>query len=142
MKLHPLLRRSFALLLLFFFLAAPAAAQRFKWWQSERYQRELGLTQEQSRRLEEIFQKSLPSLNVQKKAFDDAEKEFERLVQLADDNAVLDQVSRVEAARSELNKSRTLMLLRMRRALTTDQWVKLGALQAADERGRGHDRGK
>jgi len=35
-----------------------------------------------------------------------------------------------------MNKTRALMLLRMRRALTTDQWVKLGALHQADDRER------
>lgn len=144
MKSLPLLRRFIVLIALVSYFAAPALAQGFKWWQSDRYRRELGLTQEQSRRLEEIFQNALPLLRTQKKAFDDAEKEFERLVGGGDDNAVMDQVSKVEAARAELNKSRTHMLLRMRRALTTDQWVKLGALQQADERerSRGHDRGK
>ena len=144
MKALPLLRRTAALVVLFFMLPTPVPAQGFKWWQSDRYTRELGLTQEQSRRLEDIFQNALPILRTQKKAFDDAEKEFERLVGGGDDNAVMDQVSRVEAARAELNKSRTHMLLRMRRALTTDQWVKLGALQQADERekGRAHERAK
>ena len=41
------------------------------------------------------------------------------------------QVAVVEAARSELNKSRTMMLLRMRRVLTPDQWVKFVVLAAA-----------
>jgi Spy/CpxP family protein refolding chaperone len=39
------------------------------------------------------------------------------------------QVGVVEAARSELNKSRTMMLLRMRRVLTPDQRVKFVMLQ-------------
>jgi hypothetical protein len=47
---------------------------------------------------------------------------------------VLDQVSIVEAARAELNKTRTVMLLRMRRSLTTDQWAKFTAL--AEQRNR------
>jgi Spy/CpxP family protein refolding chaperone len=34
----------------------------------------------------------------------------------------------VEAARAELNKARTVMLLRMRRSLTPDQWAKFTAL--------------
>jgi Spy/CpxP family protein refolding chaperone len=126
-------------------LAATPSAQGFKWWSDEGYRRELGLTQEQSRRLEEIFQMSLPSLKLQKKALDAAETEFERLVERGDDGAVMEQVSRVEMARAELNKTRTLMLLKMRRSLTTDQWIKLGALHQADEKARksaSHDRGK
>jgi Spy/CpxP family protein refolding chaperone len=124
-------------------LAAPAIAQGFKWWQSDLYKRELGLTAEQSRRLEDIFQAAAPNLRVQKKALDQAETEFERLVEKGDDGAVMEQVGRVEIARAELNKSRTMMLLRMRRALTTDQWAKFTALHQAAERERAdHERSK
>jgi Spy/CpxP family protein refolding chaperone len=119
-----------------FLVAAPVAAQGFKWWQSDRYRAELGLTADQSRRLEEIFQSTVPTLRAQKKAFDAAEAEFGRLVENGNDSAVMEQVLNVEAARAELNKTRALMLLRMRRALTTDQWVKLGAIHQADERDR------
>jgi len=112
------------------------SAQGFKWWQSDRYKAELLLTAEQSRRLEEIFQNALPGLRTQKKALDAAEAELERLVQRGDDSAVMAQVARVESARAELNTSRTLMLLKMRRALTSDQWVKFGALHQAQEQER------
>jgi Spy/CpxP family protein refolding chaperone len=125
-------------------LASPVAGQGFKWWQSDLYKRELGLTAEQSRRLEDIFQAAAPNLRIQKKALDQAETEFERLVEKGDDGAVMEQVGRVEIARAELNKSRTMMLLRMRRVLTTDQWAKFTALHQAAERERtGQDeRGK
>ena len=123
--------------------ASPLSAQGFKWWNSERYRRELGLTADQSKRLEEIFQAALPNLRAHKKVLDTAEADFDRLVERADDSAVMEQAGRVEAARGELNKARTMMLLKMRRTLTTDQWVKLGALHQADERERrDHDSGK
>jgi len=116
---------------------SPVFAQgKFKWWQSERYKTELMLTVEQVRRLEEIFQTALPTLRAQMKTLEAAETELERLVQRGDDSAVMAQVARVETARAELNTSRTLMLLKMRRALTTDQWVKFGALHQALERER------
>jgi Spy/CpxP family protein refolding chaperone len=120
------------------------SAQGFKWWQSDTYKRELGLTADQSRRLEEIFQSALPTLRAQKRVLDHAEAEFERLIERGDDTTVMDQVGRVEVARAELNKTRALMLLRMRRSMTTDQWLKFGALHQAEEserravQGRGH----
>jgi Spy/CpxP family protein refolding chaperone len=128
--------RCAALLAAFFLIASTVSAQGFKWWSDDTYRRELGLTQEQSKRLEDIFQMSLPMLKAQKKALDTAETDFERLVERGDDSAVMEQVSRVELARAELNKTRTLMLLKMRRALTTDQWIKLGALHQADEKAK------
>jgi len=133
------LMRLAALIPVVLVLATPAMAQGFKWWNSDQYRRELGLTADQSRRLEEIFQTALPNLRVAKKALDDAEADFESLVQRGDDTAVLQQVDKVETSRAELNKARTKMLLKMRRALTTDQWVKLGALERDR---RAHDSGK
>jgi Spy/CpxP family protein refolding chaperone len=117
--------------------ASPLAAQnKFKWWQSDRYKTELMLTADQSRRIEEIFQNALPTLRTQMKGLESAETELERLVERGDDSAVMAQVARVETARAELNTSRTLMLLKMRRLLTSDQWIKFGALHKALEHER------
>jgi Spy/CpxP family protein refolding chaperone len=144
MKSALVLGQTAAFLLITFVLVAPAQpGQAFKWWHSEHFKRELGLTKEQTRRLEEIFESAVPTLRVQKKALDEAEATFERLFELGDDATVMEQVGHVESARAELNKSRTMMLLRMRRVLTTDQWAKFTALhQAAErERGRSHEGG-
>jgi Spy/CpxP family protein refolding chaperone len=114
--------------------ATPALAQRGKWWHDERFRTELGLTAEQSARLEEIFQKTQPVLRQRMQALDTAEEEFDRLVEKGDDASVMDYIGTVETARAELNKIRTVMLLRMRRSLTADQWAKFTAL--ADQRRR------
>ena len=119
-------------------LTAPSvSAQGFKWWQSDTFRRELGLTQEQSTKIEGIFQKTLPVLRQQKQALDKAQADFNQTIEASDDAQVMAQVAVVEAARSELNKSRTMMLLRMRRVLTPDQRVKFVMLQ---QRTRDHGR--
>ncbi len=109
--------------------APPASAQGFKWWQSDTFVRGLGLTPEQSTKIEGIFQHTLPVLRKQKDALDKAEADFNQMVEASDDAQVMAQVGVVEAARSELNKSRTMMLLRMRRVLTPDQRVTFVMLQ-------------
>src|SRR5262245_5678235 len=108
-----------------------AGQQGFKWWQSDRYRKELGLTAEQTRRMEEICQKALPQLKAQKSALDEAEAKFDRLVERGDDVVVMEQINLVEAARADLNKSRALMLYGMRKVMTRDQWVKFTALHQA-----------
>jgi len=108
--------------------STPVSAQG-KWWQSDTFTRGLGLTSEQSTKIEGIFQKTLPVLRQQKNALDKAEADFNQMVEASDDAQVMAQVGVVEAARSELNKSRTMMLLRMRRVLTPDQRVKFVMLQ-------------
>jgi len=120
------------------FPGSPASAQGFKWWQSDTFIRGLGLTQEQSTKIEAVFQKTVPVLRQQKDALDKAEADFNQMVEASDDAQVMAQVTVVEAARSELNKSRTMMLLRMRRVLTPDQRVKFVMLQ---QQTRGQRRG-
>ncbi len=117
-------------------LAVPTAAQGFRWWNDDTFRRELGLTSEQSTRLEGIFQQSLPGLRKHKDALDRAQAEFDRLVEKGTDSTVMDQVNTLESARAELNKVRVMMLLRMRRSLTTDQWAKFTALQQQREANR------
>ena len=109
-------------------IAAPASAQRGKWWQDDRFKRDLGLTSEQSTRLEEIFQKTQPTLRQRMQSLDQAENQFDRLVEKGDDASVMQYMETVETARAELNKTRTMMLLRMRRSLTPDQWAKFTAV--------------
>jgi Spy/CpxP family protein refolding chaperone len=129
---------SFALLVA---VALPAAGQG-KWWQSEEYKRELKLAPEQSKKLEDVFQAAVPTLKSLKKALDQAESEFERLLERGDDGSVMDQVERVEAARAELNKSHTLMMLKMKRVLTPEQWAKFNAMHQTAERERNRSNGR
>ena len=99
-----------------------------KWWTSETYKRELGLTVEQSRKLEDIFQAAAPTLRTQRKTLEDAEAQFEKLVNQADEKVVIEQINRVVSAKADLNRSHSLMWYRMRRVLTPEQWTKLGTL--------------
>src|SRR5687768_14183261 len=91
--------RVVALLGLVICTAVPAAAQGFKWWQDDKFRRELGLTQEQSSRLEEIFRTSLPTLRTRMHAVDKAQQDFDRLVDHGDDASIMLQVDILEAAR-------------------------------------------
>lgn len=134
MKVSKIFSRAVAAVALVVLCTAPALAQRGKWWQDERFQRELGLTTEQTSRLEEIFQKHQPKLREHMRGLDQAEDQLSQLIEKGDDASVMAHMGVVEAARAELNKTRTLMLLRMRRSLTADQWAKFTAL--ANERNR------
>jgi Spy/CpxP family protein refolding chaperone len=122
---------------------APVLAQRGKWWQDEQFRRELALTAEQSTRLEAIFQKTQPTLRERMDSLNRAQEQLDRLIEKGDDASVLEYVGVVESARAELNKTRTMMLLRMRRTLTADQWAKFTALaEERNRRGRSSDRGQ
>jgi Spy/CpxP family protein refolding chaperone len=136
MKIPTFLWRISALVAMVLVCSMPVLAQG-KWWQTDhRFSRELRLTQEQSRRLEEIFQASVPTLRTQKKALDTAETEFAALVERGGDQAIMEHLNHVESARAELNKTRWMMLLRMKNVLVADQWAKFTALQQVAERER------
>jgi Spy/CpxP family protein refolding chaperone len=112
--------------------------QRSKWWQDEKVKAELRLAPEQSARIEEIFDASFAKM---KDVYDDLNRREEQLSNLISGNDVteaqlLKQADQVEAIRSTLSKSRTLMLFRMRRVLSADQRSKLVDIQKAQERER------
>jgi Spy/CpxP family protein refolding chaperone len=138
MKVSKILTRWVVVVVLVAGGGTTALAQRGKWWQDEQFRRELVLTAEQSTRLEAIFQKTQPTLRERMQTLNQAEEQLDRLIEKGDDASVLEYVGVVESARAELNKTRTMMLLRMRRTLTADQWAKFTALAAArnDRRGR------
>jgi Spy/CpxP family protein refolding chaperone len=118
-------------------VTATSAFAQGKWWQQERFQRELQLGADQISRIEEVFQAAIPELRQQKKALDQLETRLSRLIDTsADETAVMQEADRVEAARADLSKARTRMLLRIRRVLTAEQRVKLGALHEEWERER------
>jgi Spy/CpxP family protein refolding chaperone len=117
-------------------LLTGSAAAQGKWWVSDQYKRELSLTVDQSRRLEEIFQAALPTLRAQKKTLDDAEKQFQEAMERGNYSSVMDKVDHLEASRAALNRTRTMMLVNMRKLLTTDQWIKLDAMHQAAEKAK------
>jgi Spy/CpxP family protein refolding chaperone len=131
-------------LLALLLVAAAAAAQeqqppRHKWWQDDKIKADLGLTDQQTSEVEAVFQGSLPKLRASKQQLDGLEADLSRLIRerTADESVVAQQIDRVEAARSELNKTRTLMLYRIHRVLTPEQNAKLQVLHDQMERDRG-----
>jgi Spy/CpxP family protein refolding chaperone len=118
--------------------AAPASAGalKFKWWQSERFVRELALTTDQQAHLEGIFKSSWPSLEACKGDLDRLDSELSKLIAdgTTPETQVIQQIDRVEASRSALGRARSLMLYRMYRVLTPDQRVKLKALNEQIEK--------
>lgn len=103
---------------------------RHKWWQDERFKAELGLTAQQAQEVEQIFQSALPRLRTGKQQLDQLEADLSKMIKdrSADEHTVAQQIERVEAARADLNKARTLMQYRMHRVLSADQNVKLHAI--------------
>jgi Spy/CpxP family protein refolding chaperone len=103
--------------------AAPALAQRgFPWWKDEKVVKELGLTPDQSTKIDAIWRATSPRLRQNNEELTRQESELSRLIAtMADETVVVKQIDKVEAIRAGLNKTRTLMLLHMVRKLTPEQ---------------------
>jgi Spy/CpxP family protein refolding chaperone len=112
------------------------------WWKTDATMKELGLTTDQSTRIEAIFQVSMVDLRREKSDLDMVESKLSRLIETnADETRVTRSIDRVEMARAALNKTRTLMLLHMRQILTADQRTKLNAMHDRWDRAQ-RDRGR
>src|SRR5687768_8564889 len=62
-------------------LAVPeVASAQGRWWQSERFQKELGLTKEQISRIEAVYQSTTPLYRAQKEAFDRREEKLSKIL--------------------------------------------------------------
>ena len=123
--------------------ATPAQAQRFRWWTDEKFVRELVLTADQSSRIEAVFQASQPALRAQSRALSMLEAELSKLVQEAkiEESELEHFAVKVEAARADLAKTRTLMIYRIRRIMSREQHIKLEKLfdeREKERRGKGH----
>lgn len=119
--------------------AAEQGRRPHRWWQSTAVKALLELTDEQSAALDKIFRKALPQLRESMRRLNAEERTLSRLVGDMDveEIDVTRQIDRVEATRSELSKTRILMVFRMHRVLTQrqrdglDGWME----RETDERG-------
>jgi len=123
-----LCRRLLAVVFVLAFSAAASAQPlQWFWWKSEP---SLALSPDQSAQIDAVFQEGIARLMHQKDELDRLEGKLSRLIASSSDEAqVTQQIDRVEAVRSTLNKTRTLMLLHMRQVLKPEQRVKLEALR-------------
>jgi Spy/CpxP family protein refolding chaperone len=96
--------------------------QPFAWWKSEPFKKELGLTADQSAHIDKIWETTRPELRQEWDELSRLEEKLSHLIQNDADEAVLArQIDRVETARANTNKTRSLMLVQMLKTLTPDQ---------------------
>ena len=106
--------------------ALPAALPD-TWWRNEAASKLLGLSEDQVKRMNDVFQQSRLKLIDQKAALDKEEAMLEPLVETEtiDEGRAASQLDKVAQARAELEKTRGRMLLGIRKQLDSEQWRKL-----------------
>ena len=114
----------------------PNDRERWKWWLYDRA--ELGINDQLSKDINQIFESNIPKLRETRQEMDRAEEELSRTIKehKADIAQISLLVDRLEGARSQNSKIRTLMLYRMHLLLSADQRAKLEVLRARQEAAR------
>lgn len=111
-----------------------------KWWQNPACKSRVGLSEAQTTEIERIFQSVREELWAEKRELERQEAALSRLLadRDADEAVVVRTIDRVEAARSALAKTRTLMLYRMHRLLSPEQRIRLESFER-EQGSRGSD---
>ncbi len=105
-----------------------------RWWTDPALVQRLGLTADQQKRIDALFQQNRLKLIDLSAALQKEEAILEPLLEAdrPDEAQVLTQIDRIAQARAELEKANARMLLGFRSVLTLDQWKKL----QMEDRGR------
>jgi len=108
---------------------------RVPWWKAPDTRAELGISDKQSKEIDDIFQETVPGLRAAKEELDKLDEAVAKLIKegAADIAVVARQVGQAEQARANLTTKRTVMLYRMHRLLTPEQRAKLDAMFAQRE---------
>jgi Spy/CpxP family protein refolding chaperone len=110
-----------------------------RWWKNPEMVEKLGLTTDQQKKMDDIFQQHRLKLIDLTASVEREEVTLEPLMEgeQPDEAKVVAQIDKVAQARAELEKANARMLLGIRRILTHDQWKKLQAETPRPGRGPG-----
>jgi Spy/CpxP family protein refolding chaperone len=108
----------------------PRGPSSWEWWNDAEVQKELGLTAEKVKGINDFYSRRSQDLRPIVQEFLKQQEELGKMTQarVVDESTYLIQVMRVENARARLNESRTVMLYRMYRSLTPEQHQKLQSI--------------
>src|SRR5579883_1512505 len=121
-----------------------------RWWDDPKVAQQVGLTADQQKKMDDIFQQNRLKLIDLSAALEKQEVIMQPLIESdqPDEGRILAQIDAIAQARAELEKNNARMLLEIRKVLTPDQWKKVKAIQPEEKRivirrfGPGEDRRK
>lgn len=108
-------------------------------WRNAEFAKMVGLTEDQKKRMEDVFQQSRLKLIDLNGALAKEESVLKALMadlRPEEETRVLGQIDRVAQVRTELEKANARMLLGLRQVLTTEQWSKLSDPTSPELRNR------
>jgi protein CpxP len=98
-----------------------------KWWDNPEMVKRLGITADQQKKMDDVFQQSRLKLIDLSATLEKEEVMMEGLLKgpQLDDARILPAVDRIAQARAELEKANARLMLAIRHVLTPEQWEKL-----------------
>jgi len=110
-----------------------------RWWKNPEMVEKLGVTADQQKKMDDIFQQHRLKLIDVTAAVEREEVTLQPMMEAdqPDEARIVAQIDKVAQARAELEKANARMLLGIRRVLTPDQWKKLQAETPRPGRGPG-----
>ena len=111
-----------------------------RWWDNPNAAQQVGITDDQKKKMDDIFQQHKLRLIDLKAALEKQEAVMQPLIESdqPDEGRILSQIDAIAQARAELEKENSRMLFGIRTVLTADQWKKLRSMAANRmERGEG-----
>jgi Spy/CpxP family protein refolding chaperone len=121
---------------------APMGRGMGRWWWNPQMVQTLGVSAEQQKKMDDIFQQHRLKLIDLNASVEREEVTLEPMMgaDQPDEARIVAQIDKVAQARAELEKANARMLLGIRRVLTPDQWKKLQAETPRPGRGPGGQR--
>jgi len=99
------------------------------WWTDAQLRQQLAVTDQQSKSVEDIWQKSLPELRKLREQLVALQEQVSKMIDDgAAEAAVTAQIEQTENTRAQFNKLRTLMIYRMNKVLNAEQRAKVKAI--------------
>ena len=119
-------------------------AEHGRWWNNPRIAQQVGLTDDQKKKMDDIFQQHRLKLIDLDAVLQKQEAIMHPLIEAdqPDEGKILSQIDSIAQARAELEKDRARMLFSIRQTLTPDQWKKLQAVVHEGPRGMGAGDGR
>ena len=110
-------------------------SNRWKWWINQEHRKELGITDQQSAQIDQIFETDFPPQRAKWREAEKLEATLSKVLKesVADVLTVQPMVERLERLQAERRAMRTVMLYRMNLVLTPEQRVKLEAFRKRRE---------
>jgi hypothetical protein len=108
-------------------------------WRNVEFSKTVGLTADQQKKMEEVFQQNrlrLIDLNASLAKEESVLRSLIADLRPDEEPRVLGQIDRVAEVRTELERTNSRMLLGLRQALTQEQWSKLSTSRPAPEGNR------